>query len=84
MDYVFHESLVADAPVIEGLHMIGSHYASHNFGHFMLDMVPLLDAAASLGVPMLSRPRTEWQTIIGGAPACATVRCARSASAACA
>jgi capsular polysaccharide biosynthesis protein len=64
IDYIFHESLLKDAPVIEGLHLITSHYASHNFGHYMLDMVPLIDTALQLDMPMLAKPLLPWQRAI--------------------
>ena len=60
-DYVFHERLVQSAPTIEGVHLITSHYPSHNFGHFMLDMVPLIEFGTLRRLPMLTKPLLAWQ-----------------------
>jgi capsular polysaccharide biosynthesis protein len=64
IDYIFHESLLKDAPVIDGLHLITSHYASHNYGHYMLDMVPLIAVARDLGLDVLTKPLLKWQRSI--------------------
>lgn len=64
VDYIFHESLLRDAPVVEGLHLITSHYASHNYGHYLLDMVPLIKVARDLGLSTLCKPLLEWQRAI--------------------
>lgn len=62
--YIFHESLLRDAPVIEGLNLITSHYASHNYGHYLLDMVPLISTARDLKLNMLAKPLLKWQHAI--------------------
>jgi Glycosyltransferase 61 len=59
--YFFHEHLLKDAPIIDKPSLITSHYASHNYGHFMLDMVPLIQLGMKLGLSMISRPMLEWQ-----------------------
>lgn len=63
-DYLFYEHLLHKAPIIEGPYLITSHYASHNYGHFMLDMVPLIQLGMTLGLRMASRPLLDWQKAI--------------------
>lgn len=46
---------------VRGLRIITSHYASHNFGHFMLDMVPLIKFAHEKNLNILTRKRLPWQ-----------------------
>ncbi len=62
--YIFYEHLLGDAPVIHEPYLITSHYASHNYGHFMLDMVPLIQLSMRMGFNMLSRPMLEWHKAI--------------------
>jgi capsular polysaccharide biosynthesis protein len=62
--YNFHEHLLHDAPVIAGPCLITSHYAAHNFGHFMLDMVPLIHFARENNLAVISKPLLEWQRSI--------------------
>jgi capsular polysaccharide biosynthesis protein len=59
--YNFYEHLLQDAPVISAPCLITSHYASHNFGHFMLDIVPLLHFAKQHHLEIISKPLLEWQ-----------------------
>ena len=61
VDYIFHEHLLHNAPVIDQPRLITSHYASHNYGHFMLDMVPLIQLARDEEIDMISRPLLDWQ-----------------------
>jgi capsular polysaccharide biosynthesis protein len=60
-EYIFHEHLLHKAPIVDDAVLITSHYASHNYGHFMLDMVPLIQLGAKLGLKMVSRPMLDWQ-----------------------
>ncbi len=61
MAYIFHEHLLWDAPIISEPSLITPHYASHNYGHFMLDIVPLIQLGMSMGLNMISKPLLDWQ-----------------------
>jgi capsular polysaccharide biosynthesis protein len=56
--------LLHNSEVIEEPHIITSHYASHNFGHFMLDMVPLIQLAYKNNLTPISRPLLDWHKSI--------------------
>jgi Glycosyltransferase 61 len=60
----FFEKAVGGAPVINDPVLIISHMASQNFGHYMLDMVPLIVAAAEFHLDVASRPMLPWQKTI--------------------
>jgi capsular polysaccharide biosynthesis protein len=60
-EYSFYEHLLHDAPEVVGINLITSHYASHNFGHFMMDMVPLIHLALKQNLNVISKPLLEWQ-----------------------
>jgi capsular polysaccharide biosynthesis protein len=62
--YFFYEHLLHNAPIIDAPYLITSHYASHNFGHFMLDMVPLIQLAFSKNLTPISKPLLNWQNPI--------------------
>jgi capsular polysaccharide biosynthesis protein len=59
--YIFHEHLLRDTPIIYEPQLITSHYASHNYGHYMLDMVPLIQLGMTMGLNMVTRPLLDWQ-----------------------
>jgi capsular polysaccharide biosynthesis protein len=61
---IFYEDQLANVPIIKGLHLLTSHYASTNYGHFMLDMVPIISIGHSHGLAMLTRPLQPWQSKI--------------------
>lgn len=61
IEYIFWPHLLSNAKRISGTKIILSHYASHNYGHFLLDMVPLISFAASNGLKIVTRPLTNWQ-----------------------
>ena len=61
IEYIFWPHLLSNAKRISGTKIILSHYASHNYGHFLLDMVPLISFAASNGLEIVTRPLTNWQ-----------------------
>jgi capsular polysaccharide biosynthesis protein len=63
-ELLFHEFLLHDCPVINETVAITSHYASHNYGHFTLDMAPLIHKLAGTGVPLISRPMLDWHKVI--------------------
>jgi capsular polysaccharide biosynthesis protein len=60
-EHSFYKHLLHDAPVVTGIHLITSHYASHNFGHFMMDMVPLIQLALKQNLSVISKPLLDWQ-----------------------
>jgi len=64
IDYIFHEHLLHQTSTISEPVLITSHYASHNYGHFMLDMVPLIQLGAKLKLKMASKPLLNWQKSI--------------------
>lgn len=60
-EYIYWSHKLSDAKKISGLKMIATHYASHNYGHFLLDMVPLLEFVSKLSIDLVVRPLTDWQ-----------------------
>jgi Glycosyltransferase 61 len=58
--YIFYDHILRGVPIIEEPSLITSHYASYNYGHYMLDMVPLLQLGMKIGLNMISRPLLEW------------------------
>jgi capsular polysaccharide biosynthesis protein len=61
---LFHDCLLRGCPVIEETVAITSHFGSENYGHFMLDMVPLIRKLSAIGVPLVSRPLLDWHRSI--------------------
>jgi hypothetical protein len=61
---LFHEFLLHGCQTIDEPVAIVSHYASHNYGHFLLDMVPLIHKLRDTGLPLISRPLLDWQRSI--------------------
>jgi capsular polysaccharide biosynthesis protein len=57
----FHPGLLKGAPRIAGPHMIVAQSEAPNFGHYLLDVVPLVHLAREIGAPMLSWPLKPWQ-----------------------
>ncbi len=58
---VFHPSLVRGAERIAGPHLVVAQTESPNFGHFLLDVVPLIHLGKEMGAPMLAWPFKPWQ-----------------------
>jgi hypothetical protein len=46
---------------IEGEHLIVANSEKPNYGHYLLDMVPLIHLGAAMGVPMLTWSLRPWQ-----------------------
>jgi hypothetical protein len=70
--FAFHPQIEALAPRITGPCLLVSQSERQNYGHFLFDMVPLIDLGLRLGAPMLSWSMTPWQHAICvrmGAPA---------------
>ncbi|HUO53401.1 MAG TPA: glycosyltransferase 61 family protein [Rhodoblastus sp.] len=57
----FHPALLRGAPRIAGAHLLVAQPESPNFGHFLLDVVPLMALGDEIGAPMLSWPLKPWQ-----------------------
>lgn len=51
---VFFPDRLAGAPVVEGEHLVVANSERPNYGHYLLDMVPLIHVGAGMGVPMLT------------------------------
>ena len=62
--YIFYEHLLKNVPIIYKPTLITSHYASHNYGHFMLDMVPIIQLGMRLGLNLASKPLFDWHKLI--------------------
>jgi capsular polysaccharide biosynthesis protein len=58
---VFHPALVKSAPRISDAHLLVGLSEAPNFGHFLLDSIPLIHLATRIGAPMLSWPLKSWQ-----------------------
>ena len=56
-----HLERLARAPRIAGEHLLISGSDKHNYGHYLHDIVPLIDLGARLGVPMLTWSLKPWQ-----------------------
>jgi capsular polysaccharide biosynthesis protein len=52
---------LARAPRIAGEHLLIAGSDKHNFGHYMQDIVPLIDLGARIGAPMLTWSLRPWQ-----------------------
>jgi capsular polysaccharide biosynthesis protein len=57
---VLDRDKLAGCPVIDEPVAIVSHYASHNYGHFLLDMAPWIHALAGAAATLVSRPLLDW------------------------
>jgi hypothetical protein len=58
---VFFPDRLAGAPVVEGEHLIVANSERPNYGHYLLDMVPLIHLGARMGAPMLTWTLKPWQ-----------------------
>jgi capsular polysaccharide biosynthesis protein len=58
---LLHLERLAHAPRIAGEHLLISGSDKHNYGHYLHDIVPLIDLGARLGVPMLTWSLKPWQ-----------------------
>jgi capsular polysaccharide biosynthesis protein len=56
-----HLERLARAPAIAGEHLLISGSDKHNYGHYLHDIVPLIDLGARMGAPMLSWTLRPWQ-----------------------
>ena len=60
-EHRLHLERLARAPRITGEHLLIAGSDKPNFGHFMLDIVPLIHLGATMGMPMLSWTLRPWQ-----------------------
>ena len=58
---MFFEERLARAPTISGEHLLIANSDKPNYGHYLLDIVPLLHLGANMGVPMLTWSLRPWQ-----------------------
>jgi capsular polysaccharide biosynthesis protein len=56
-----HLERLASAPRISGEHLLIAGSDKHNFGHYVHDIIPLIDLGARLRAPMLSWTLRPWQ-----------------------
>jgi capsular polysaccharide biosynthesis protein len=56
-----HLERLARAPRIAGEHLLIAGSDKHNYGHYLHDIVPLIDLGARMGAPMLTWSLKPWQ-----------------------
>jgi capsular polysaccharide biosynthesis protein len=56
-----HLERLARAPRIAGEHLLIAGSDKHNYGHYLQDIVPLIELGARLGAPMLTWTLRPWQ-----------------------
>ncbi|HEV7479401.1 MAG TPA: glycosyltransferase 61 family protein [Roseiarcus sp.] len=56
-----HLERLARAPRIAGEHLLIAGSDKHNYGHYLHDIVPLIELAARMGAPMLTWTLRSWQ-----------------------
>jgi hypothetical protein len=57
----FHPGLIRGAPRVAEPSLLVAQSDGANFGHFLLDVAPVIALGRDLGVPMLSWPLKPWQ-----------------------
>ena len=60
-EHRLHLERLSRAPRITGEHLLIADSDKPNFGHFMLDIVPLIHLGATTGMPMLGWTLRPWQ-----------------------
>jgi capsular polysaccharide biosynthesis protein len=56
-----HPERLAHAPRIAGEHLLIAGSDKHNYGHYVHDIVPLIDLGSRMGAPMLTWSLRPWQ-----------------------
>ena len=56
-----HLERLARAPRIAGEHLLIAGSDKHNYGHYLHDIVPLIELGARMGAPMLTWTLRPWQ-----------------------
>ena len=60
-DRRLHIERLSRTPRIAGEHLLIAGSDKHNYGHYLQDIVPLIDLGAKMGVPMLTWSLKPWQ-----------------------
>ena len=61
MEHFFYEDRLGRVPTIKGEHLLIANSDLPNYGHYMLDIAPLVHLGAKMGVPMLTWTLKPWQ-----------------------
>ncbi len=56
-----HLERLSRAPRVAGEHLLIAGSDKHNYGHYLHDIMPLIDLGARMGVPMLTWSLKPWQ-----------------------
>jgi hypothetical protein len=59
--HLFYPERLSRAPTISGEHLLVANSDKPNYGHYLLDIVPLIHLGANMGVPMLTWTLKPWQ-----------------------
>jgi hypothetical protein len=59
--HFFHEERLGRVETISGEHLLMANSERPNYGHYLLDIVPLAYVGAKIDAPMLSWPLKDWQ-----------------------
>ena len=60
-EHVFHPERLARAPTIAGERLLIANSEQPNYGHYLLDIVPLIHLGARMRAPMLTWTLRPWQ-----------------------
>jgi capsular polysaccharide biosynthesis protein len=63
-EFRLHLERLKRASVIAGEHLLIAGSDKHNYGHYLHDIVPLIDLGAKMGVPMLTWTLRPWQRAV--------------------
>ncbi len=61
VEHTFYEDRLGRVPTIVGEHLLIANSDLPNFGHYLLDIAPLIRLGAKMGVPMLTWTLKPWQ-----------------------
>ena len=61
LEHYFYPDRLGRVPTISGEHLLIANSDLPNFGHYMLDIAPLVHLGAKMGVPMLTWTLKPWQ-----------------------
>ncbi len=61
VEHIFYEDRLGRVSTIVGEHLLIANSELPNFGHYLLDIVPLIRLGAKMGVPMLTWTLKPWQ-----------------------
>jgi hypothetical protein len=60
-EHLFFEDRLARAPVVTGEHLLIANSEKPNYGHYLLDVVALINIGAKIRAPMLTWTLRPWQ-----------------------